>query len=662
MRPRYIRAAMAAVMTAVLVTTVSPAASAASAVEPQLPDVQIISPAWDDPGPLSGPFTLDVSVDLRGSASVDLSPSMTYGANYVSVAPRTVTAAQCLSLCTISFEVDPTTWESPLPSSWAFLDVSWSSSQGSSVTSRGLRYVAPVENVGINAFERDDTAAVRGYHPAVMDTGGSLVITANPGDRIPGEVLEARVYPGPNYGPLPAPVLSGTGSWDLAGAQPPVGRIRLETANLTAGTYRLLVRARNSAGRYGFGHESLLTVRHRPVVDVDPLPQFLLAGTKLVLGASVSQPLPDGVTPGSFQVSVDGGPAQILPVQSWPTRADISVPIQSQTELPAASLSAGARTVTVQVLDSQGRPLGSPATGQVRVVTFTEQASVTTLVVGQPSTITFRGTAPAGMSYDSCTFMLFERAPIGGGGLCSRGDTSYTRSIPWSPQTAGPGKVEFSVRTVQGVDSALRTVPVTVYAARTATLSATSFSAYGTKPVATITVRDMTNLSSPLVAANGAAVTVQRKMAGTSIWLNVGSGRTDATGRALVPFTNTASGRLRAVVASSVPAKSVITAERAVTSVSTVSWSSLPTSTRSGALAYASVVARPYEGGASVRVQARFSGGSWLTLGSASMSSTGAARPGFRLYTRGTWEVRVMRVGTTLRASGYSSVRRVSVS
>ncbi|MGV8910240.1 MAG: hypothetical protein ACOH1Y_14760 [Propionicimonas sp.] len=658
MSPRHIRAAMAAVVTAAMVTTVSPAASA---VEPQLPDVQIISPAWDDPGPLNGPFTLKVSLDLHGSASVDLSPSMSYGVNYVAVAGRTVTAAQCLSLCTISFEVDPTTWESPLPSSWAFLAVSWSSSQGSSGTSRGLRYVAPVESVWISAFERDDTAAVRGYHRAVMDTGGSLVISASPGERTPGEVLEARVYPGPNYGPLPVPVLAGTGSWDLGGAQPAVGRIRLETANLAAGTYRLLVRARNPAGRYGFGTESFLTVRHRPVVEVDLLPQFLLAGTKLVLGASVSRPLPDGVTPGSFQVSVDGGPALILPVQSWTTRADISVAVRGHAVLPAASLPAGDRMVAVQVLDTLGRPLGSPATGQVRAVTFTEQASVTTLVVGQPSTITFAGMAPAGMSYDSCTFMLFERAPMGGGGLCSRGDTSYTRSIPWSPQTAGPGRVEFSVRTVQGVDSALRTVPVTVYAARTATLSATSSSAYGTRAVATIIVRDMTNLSSPLVAANGAAVVVQRRMAGTSTWLNVGSGRTDATGRALVPFTNTASGRLRAVVASSVPAKSVTTAERAVTSVSTVSWSSLPTSTRSGALAYASVVARPYEGGASVRVQARFSGGSWRTVGSASMSSTGVARPGFRLYARGTWEVRVMRVGTTLRANGYSSVRRLSV-
>ena len=648
---------MAIVMTAALVMSVT---TAASAVEPQLPDVQIIDPAWDSPSPLSGPFTLAVSVDLHGSASVDLFPSMSYGISYVPVTPRTVTVAQCPTLCTIFFEVDPTTWESPLSSGWAVLDVSWSSSQGISATSRGVRYVAPVQSVGITAFQRDETAAVRGYHPAVMDTGGSLVVIAEPGDRLPSEVLEARVYPGPTYEPLPVPVLSGTGFWDQS-AQTPVGRIRLETAGLAAGTYRLLVRARNADGRYGFGTESILTVRHRPVVEVHALAPFLLAGTTLAVGASVNRPLPTGVTPGNIRVSVDGGPAQVLTVPFWNTLTDTAQPVTGAVQVPASALPTGTRRVTSQVLDTLGRPLGTPATAQVRVITFTEQASVTTLVVGTPSVATFRGTAPAGMSYDSCTFMLFERGPIGGGGLCSPGSTSYTRSIPWTPQTAGSGKVEFSVRTVQGVDSALRTVPVTVYAKRTATLSAVSPSAYGTKPLATVTVRDMRNLSSPLVAAIGASVVVQRKMAGTSTWIGVGSGRTDATGRALVLFNNTASGRLRAVVASSVPTSSVISAERAVTSVSTVSWSSLPTSTRSGVLAYASVVARPYESGASVRVQARLAGGSWLTLGSAAMSSTGAARPGFRLYTRGTWEVRVMRVGTTLRAVGYTSVLRVSV-
>ena len=74
----------------------------------------------------------------------------------------------------------------------------------------------------------------------------------------------------------------------------------------------------------------------------------------------------------------------------------------------------------------------------------------------------------------------------------------------------------------------------------------------------------------------------------------------------------------------------------------------------SGARAYASVKARPYQRGALVRVQARRPGASsWKTFGSRSVSSNGAARAGFRLYARGTWQVRVVRVATTLRATGY---------
>lgn len=656
MRFRLPRAALAAVSAAALVLAVIPAASAA---EPRLPDVQITSPAFDNPGPLTGPFTLSVSVDLGDSAYIDLSPTVSLGINNAPVAPRRVTVEQCPAQCTISFEVDPGTWESPLPSGWVFLNVYWWSPQGSSATSRGIAYAAPVESVWITAFERDDTAAARGYHPAVMDTGGSLVVTGS-AERIPGEVLEARVYPGAKYDPLPAPVLTGTGTWDQ-GAQPATGRIRLETTSLPAGDYRLLLRARNAAGQFGYGTESILTVRHRPFVEVDVRP-FWLAGTAMPVDVAVNQPLPDGITPGSVQVSVDGGPAQTLTVPYWDTLTDRNTPIKGHVMVPPTLLPAGFRTVTSQVLDSLGRPLGSPVTSQVHLVTFTEQVTLPTFIVGQRSVVTFRGTAPAGLTYDSCTFSLFERVQVGGGGVCNSGDTSFQQPVPWSPQTAGPGKIELSVRTVQGVDSGLRTIPLTVYADRTAAFSAASSSAYGTRLVATVTVRDMKNLFSPVVAVSGAPVTLQRKVAGSSTWLNVGSGKTGSTGQALVPFTNTATGRLRAVVASSVPAKSVVTSERAVTSVSTVSWSSLPTTSRSGALLYASVTARPYESGASVRVQARFLGASsWFTLGSATVSSTGAARPGFRLKTRGTWEVRVMRVATTQRAAGYSTSRRVAV-
>jgi hypothetical protein len=207
-----------------------------------------------------------------------------------------------------------------------------------------------------------------------------------------------------------------------------------------------------------------------------------------------------------------------------------------------------------------------------------------------------------------------------------------------------------------------RTFPVTVYAARAATLTAPTSSAYGGKLTATVKVTDRTNYAKAPTAKAGVAVTLQRKAAGTSTWISVGTGKTDAYGKAVIAFTNTASGRMRAVITSAVPGRTITTTEQPVTSVSVVTWSSLPSTVRSGGVLTAAVYAKPYETGAAVRVQARTLGTtSWTTFTTAPVSSTGYAKATARLYTRGTWEVRVLRVATTQRANGYSTIRRVSV-
>jgi hypothetical protein len=162
-------------------------------------------------------------------------------------------------------------------------------------------------------------------------------------------------------------------------------------------------------------------------------------------------------------------------------------------------------------------------------------------------------------------------------------------------------------------------------------------------------------------AAPGVAVSLQRKAAGTTTWMTIASGTTNTHGNVALSFTNGMNGRLRAVVASTVPGRTLATAERSVTSVSTVSWSSLPSWVRSGYAAYAAVYAKPYEKSASVRVQARRLGGTWATVGSAYVSTSSYAKVGFRLCSRGTWEVRVARLATSGHAVGYSTTRRVTV-
>lgn len=657
---RLLRTALAATLTAAAVGTAIPA----TADELPLPQVEItnLTPLID--GSLTGPFTADVSIDLAGSASVSLYGAFSVYSNWVGTPSQTVTAEQCPDTCTVSLAFDTTQWETATMSGWSDVNVWWRSAEGmDGLAYRRLNYQAPVDSSWVNGFERDETANTAAYHPSVLDSGGSVVIGSQ-GLRGADEVLEARVYPGNDYEPLPEPVLTATGAWESTGADgsAPVGRVRLNTAGLAEGTYRLIVRPRNGSGQYGASGESTLTVRHDPAVKLWSLPQHLTVGSKLVVGVALTRPLRDGVTWSTLRVSVDGGPAQTLPVDYWNVLLDPVQPVTGSATVPV-SLSPGTHTVTTEVLDTKGNPIGAPITGTVRVVAFTETATVSTLVVGQPGSVLFKGTAPTGLTYESCYFGLYERSGmIGGGGVCKPGTTSYSQSVAWTPQTAGAGKVEYSVHTRQGLDSPMRTIPVTVYARRSATVSAPSSSKYGTRMTATVTVRDVKSLAGSPVAAPGAAVTLQRKAAGTSTWVTVGTGKSDSYGRAAVPFTNAANGRLRAVVASSVPGKTVLTAERSITSISTVSWSSLPTSARSGALTYAAVYAKPYEKGATVRVQARLLGKStWNTLGSAAVSSTGYAKPGLRLYTRGTWEVRVVRVGTTLRSTGYSTVKRISV-
>jgi hypothetical protein len=212
------------------------------------------------------------------------------------------------------------------------------------------------------------------------------------------------------------------------------------------------------------------------------------------------------------------------------------------------------------------------------------------------------------------------------------------------------------------VPGPLRDFPVTVYANRTATFTSPAKANYNTAQTATVTVKDEKKLGTSSGAGAGIKVTLQRKKAGTTSWVTVGSGTTGTTGVAAVKYTNSATGRLRAVVAGAVPGTTVTTGERAVTSVATVTWSSLATSVRSGSTLTAAVYAKPYEKGATVRFQARKYGStSWTTFGSGTVATSGYAKASGRLYSRGTWEIRIQRVGTTTQAAGYSSIRRVKV-
>ncbi|MGZ4542436.1 MAG: hypothetical protein ACXVXI_04770 [Mycobacteriaceae bacterium] len=232
------------------------------------------------------------------------------------------------------------------------------------------------------------------------------------------------------------------------------------------------------------------------------------------------------------------------------------------------------------------------------------------------------------------------------------------------PQAAGPGRFEVQVNTQENALAApVETFPTTVYAKRSATYTAPASGAYNAALTAVVNVADLVSTSQPRRVAANVPVTLQRKVAGTTTWTTIATARTDSTGKAALRFANTANGRLRALVASAVPGRTLTLPERAITSVGTVSWYSMPTYARAYAPATARVTAAPYEPGARIAVQVRRWGTTtWTTVATGYLGTTGAAAGTFKLTSRGTWQVRVGRYATTRIATGYTSIRTLTIS
>ncbi|MEU4396742.1 hypothetical protein [Kribbella sp. NPDC023855] len=100
-------------------------------------------------------------------------------------------------------------------------------------------------------------------------------------------------------------------------------------------------------------------------------------------------------------------------------------------------------------------------------------------------------------------------------------------------------------------------VSASVYAARRAAVSAPTLP-YGARGKAKVVVQDAHRLNTWSAAPRGVTVYLQRRAAGTTRWITLGSAKTVAGGIASIPFTSTANGAFRAVLASSVPHETVI--------------------------------------------------------------------------------------------------------
>ncbi|MBD3783130.1 MAG: hypothetical protein IE926_09280 [Micrococcales bacterium] len=670
------RVASSLAVAAVLASLVGAApARAADPVDPLVAVKTVTSVVPDAPTPVvDGPF--DLVVEVTGGVTDDLTvipwlPSW----SWAPTAPaQTVPAGSCPVSCELTWRIDPAQQGTPWCPGFSRVDVRAAMAGRSVVTYGSAVYYQPTVSPTLATFVADSTPNSPGYTGAVVDTGAQVTFRGAAG-RLPDEQVEVLVLPPGGYSSdenrldLP-PLMNAAGTWTT---DDPVlglasGQVHLDTSGLAEGTYRLVAQAHDAAGHYSCAGSTGMVVRHRPLVRLSVDGGGVVAtGAPATVRVDVSDPRPSSAALGDLRLTV-GGSTTVVPSGIWHRSPGTFTPSDTITTVPTTGLPPGPALLTVDVLDVTGATVGSQTT-TLQVADFHDTVTIPTFVVGERGTIRFTASAPSGTTMHLCDVTTTtSRLQYVSPNLCpGPAATSVDGTTSVMPVAAGPATVESRILMDGGVSGPVRRVPVTVYARRTATISAPARAAYGATAVATVVVRDQTDLGTDggvvrISPAPGVRVTVQRRRAGTSTWSTVGTTVTGSTGVASLRYVTVGSGSLRAVLPAAAPARTVVTAERPVTSVATVAWSTAPTTVRSGASWSAVVITRPYERGATVRLQARRPGAtSWVTFAPGAVASSGAARAPARIGTRGTWEIRVLRVGTVGQAVGYSTVRRVKV-
>lgn len=619
---------------------------------------------------VDGPFDMVVEVTGGGTSDITLTPDLPSWRYFPSASAKTVPGGTCLSTCQVTWRIDPASQATPWYEGHRRIGVGALMDDRSLTTYGGGVYYRPKVASTWAKVAADPTANTPGYSADAVDTGGQVTFSGMRGrsadEQVVVFVLPAAGYDGASNELGMAPLVSATGTWaDDPATGYATGTVHLDTSALPEGGYRLVAQAHDSDGHYSYATPLPIAVRHGPMLRLETGGTGQVAtGRSIGVKLYLQNPRANPKKPGAVRLTVDGSTTLLPDYYDWYLPTKFFEPSQRVINVPTAGQPLGPTPIAVQVLDVDGAPIGS-ATTSIDIVDFHDTVTIPTLVVGKAATLRLSATAPAGTTFLQCAFTLTTAAgAFQDYNMCPGPNaTTVNGTSTFYPSVAGAGTVREEILMNHDVVGPQRDFPVTVYANRTTTLTAPSRAGYNTVQTATVTVRDEKTRGVISSAGSGVAVTVQRKKAGTTTWTTIGTGSTGSTGVAAVKFTNNASGRLRALVKGAVPGATVTTAERSVTSVATVSWSYLPTTVRSGATVTGSVYAKPYEKGATVRFQARKYGATtWTTFGSGIVGASGYAKASGRLYTRGTWEVRIQRVGTTAQATGYSTIRPIKIS
>jgi hypothetical protein len=354
--------------------------------------------------------------------------------------------------------------------------------------------------------------------------------------------------------------------------------------------------------------------------------------------------------PVSNTVLLDGETLATTPVNKYTYEGDTNVLI---AELGDNPLPYGAHTLTFDTVDNRG------AHGRAEV-------PVTVVSSVEPTwTAGFSDFPVAGHTWKAAATTSAEDgiSRAQSWTLAVDGTTVSTGSYPaqpsgsWKAVDPGLHEVELTIVSQYG-DTTTRTEPLRVLAATSTKLTGPATSTYGAKATYTAKVTKTGG-----TAAAGAKVGFQFKAAGTTAWKTVATATADSTGTAAFTATASRNGVWRAVTAAKNLAWVASTSSSLTTKVkATLTVKKPATKAARGKTLAFTATSSPYVKGALVLFQRQKSDGTWTTLTSTTLSSSGTATGKITFSRTGTWKLRAYRPETTRLADTYSTTWTVTVS
>ncbi len=168
-------------------------------------------------------------------------------------------------------------------------------------------------------------------------------------------------------------------------------------------------------------------------------------------------------------------------------------------------------------------------------------------------------------------------------------------------------------------------------------------------------------LTSGGAAVAGATVHLQYRVAGTLTWQTVATGTTSTTGTVAIPYLPSANGAVRLYAPTSWSYLGSLSNAVGTQVRWRVTAAFYDATISRGTAAKLSGSVGPVRAGTRV-YRERYVNGTWTTLASTTVSSTGGYAFWFTWYTPGTYTYRVRVPGTTLNGTGYSPARTLYVS